>query len=192
MNKNEFMKQLAAGLKKLPKEEIGDILADYEEYFSCASKEGRGEQELCERLGDPKKLAKEYSVQKYIETAREHRSAKTMSKAFFSTAGLGLVNFLYVVFVVVIGYIVIASLYIAVCSVGLGGIAEFAISIVYYGSAGAVMAWLGIFTGVGLLALSILGFIGLIQLGRIFKKGNMSFLNGISEHIKWRDLNEQH
>jgi uncharacterized membrane protein len=190
MNKQEFMRQLAGGLNKLPKAEVDDILVDFEEYFSCASKEGRGEQELCERLGDPKKLAKEYSVQKYIETAQQEHSAKNVAKAVFSTAGLGIIDFLYVMFVMVTGYIVIASFYIAVCAVGLSAVALLAACIVFFGAMHMLLAWFGILTSIVLLGLSVLGFIGLIQLGKLFKKGNMRFLNIISERIKGGKNNE--
>jgi uncharacterized membrane protein len=190
MNKNDFMRQLADGLKKLPKDEVSDILSDFEEYFSCASKEGREEHELCERLGDPKKLAKEYTAQRFIENANEKRSAKTMTKAFFGAAGLGILNFLYVMFVVVVGYIVIASFYIAVCCIGLSGLAVVVCSIAFQGAAGIIAAWFGIFTGLALTALSVLAFIGLMQLGKLFRRGNMAFLNGTSEKIKRGNLNE--
>ena len=190
MNKQEFMRQLADGLKKLPKAEIGDILADFEEYFACAAKEGGSEQELCARLGDPKKLAKEYSVQKYIENANVNRSAKNMAKAFFSSAGLGIIDFLYVVFVVVTGYIVIASLYIAVCAIGLAAIAALGFSIAFFGMADVLIGCAGILVSISLLAMSVLGFIGLMQLGKLFKKGNMLFLNGNAERIKGEKNNE--
>ena len=184
MNKQMFMRQFTEGLKKLPKAEVEDILVDFEEYFSCATSEGRSEEELCTRLGDPKKLAREYSVQKYIENANRERSAKSMAKAFLSSAGLGIIDFMYVVFVVVTGYIGISVLYIAVCVIGLAAIASLAFTVVYFGSVGIIAGCLGVFTCVMLLGLSVLGFIGLMQVGKLFKKGNMLFLNGISERIK--------
>ncbi len=190
MNKQEFMRQLTEGLQRLPKAKADDILADIEEYFTCAAQEGRSEQELCERLGDPKKLAKEYSVQNYIKTAQQERSAKNVAKAVFSTAGLGIIDFLYVMFVVVTGYIILASFYISVCSLGLSAIAVIAASIVFSGSLGILAVWFAILIGIVLLGLSVLGFIGLMQLGKLFKKGNMKFLSTISERIKGGKNNE--
>ncbi len=184
MNRQAFMRQLTEGLEKLPKPEVDDILADIEEYFAYGAREGRGEEEMCERLGDPKKLAKEYSVQRYIEHAQQERSAKNMAKAFFSSAGLGIIDFLYVVFVVVTGYIVIGALYIAVCSVGIAGVAGLGFSIMNFGAAGMVTGFLGIFGSGLLIALGVMAFVGLLHLGRVFKKGNMRFLSGISERIK--------
>ena len=129
-------------------------------------------------------------MQKYIENANRERSAKNMAKAFFSSAGLGIIDFLYVVFVVVTGYIGISALYIAVCAIGLAAIASLVCSIVYFGTIGIIAACLGIFTSVLLLGLSVLAFIGLMQVGKLFRKGNMLFLNGISERIKGGKENE--
>jgi len=190
MNKQTFMRQLAEGLHKLPKAEVDDIMFDFEEYFACAAREGRTEEEMCERLGDPKKLAKEYTVKRYIEHATQERSAKNTARAILSSAGLGIIDFLYVVFVVVIGYIVLASLYIAACAIGLAGIAGLGFSIAYYAPAGLFLGWMGIFASGILIALGVLSFIGLMQLGKLFRKGNMLFLTSISERIKGGNNNE--
>jgi uncharacterized membrane protein len=190
MNKQTFMRELTEGLNKLPKAEVNDILLDIEEYFTCAAREGRTEQEMCERLGDPKKLAKEYSVQRYIERAQQEHSVKNTARAILSTAGLGIIDFLYVVFVVVTGYIVLSALYVAACSIGLAGFAGVGFCIAYFGTVGMFAGWAGIFGGGFLTALGVLGFIGLMQLGKLFRKGNMLFLSSISERIKGGKNNE--
>jgi uncharacterized membrane protein len=191
MTREVFLKQMAESLKRLPKADVDDIIADYEEYFAYGAGEGRSEQELCQRLGDPKKLAKEYSVQKYIEKAKEERTAGSMAKAFFSSAGLGVIDFLYVVFAVVTGYIALSALYIAVCAVAVAGVAAVVCCIAYMGMLGFLQGLFGIFAGGLLIALGILGFIGLMQTGRLFRRGNMLFLSRISERIKGGKSNEQ-
>ena len=123
MKKQEFMKTLSRHLGKLPKEDREDILADFEEYFSVAQRENESEEALCQRLGDPKKIAKEYYLQMTIEDANSKKSFKSMSRAFAASASMGIVNFFYVLCIVIVGYIVIAALYIAACSIGLSGIA---------------------------------------------------------------------
>lgn len=184
MNKSVFLKTLYGHLKKMSKAERDDTLADFEEYFECAARDGEDEVAICARLGDPKKIAKEYYAQKCIENANRDRSAKTMAKAFISSAGLGVINFLYVLFVVAVGYIVIALLYIADCAVGLAALAAFAWTLVFFATIGVLAGWFGIFAGLGLVFLSALGFIGLMQAARQFKKANMYFLNRISNGIK--------
>ena len=190
MNKSEFFKQLSGQLSKMPKTEKEDILQDFEEYFRCAEKDGADEASICARLGDPKKIAKEYIVQLRIEDANREKSFKHMSMAFAASAGLGIVNFLYVLFVVVIGYIVIASLYLAVCAVGISAVAAFIYTVVLNAAIGAIAMGLLLFTSIGLLSLSVLGFIGIMQLAKLFRKGNMAFLNKISSGMKRRKSDE--
>ena len=156
----------------------------------CRAEEGRSEEEMCERLGDPKKLAKEYSVQRYIQHAQQERSVKNMARAILSSAGLGIIDFLYVVFVVITGYAVLSGLYVATCSIGIAGLAGLGFSIAHFGTVGVMAAWLGIFASGFLIALGVLFFIGLMQLGKLFRKGNMLFLSGISERIKGGKTNE--
>ncbi|MBT3318748.1 MAG: DUF1700 domain-containing protein [Clostridia bacterium] len=177
MKKQEFMKKLSAHLKKMPKLDRDDILADFEEYFDAAQAENENEETLCERLGDPKKIAKEYYMQKYIEEANMQKSFKSMSRAFAASASLGIVNFFYVLCVVIVGYIVISALYIAICSIGLGAIAAFIAGIIFGGMYGPLALWLVLFGSVALLALSVLGFIGIMKLAKLFRKANMRFLN---------------
>lgn len=190
MNKKVFLKQLSGHLNKMPKEERDEIVSDFEEYFEFAEKESQQEEAICERLGDPKKIAKEYYTQKYIEEANKEKSFKTISRAIAASAGLGFANFLYVLCVVIIGYIVISTLYITVCSIGLSAIAAFVFSIVIGGSYGVFALWLALFTSVALIALSVLGFIGTMQIAKLFRRANMSFLNMTKRGIKRRPKDE--
>ena len=48
----------------------------------------------------------------------------------------------------------------------------------------------GLFVASDLMALGVLSFIGLMQLGKLFRKGNMLFLTSISERIKGGNNNE--
>jgi len=177
MNRQVFMRKLAGNLKKMPKEERADILSDFEEYFTYNMKDGEDEAAVCERLGDPKKIAREYYSQRMIEEANQSKSFKSMGRAVFASAGLSIVNFFYAICVVAVGYIVIASLYIAVVSVGLSGLAAVVMSIIFAGGFGAAAVGAGIASGIALAALGVLGFIGVMQLAKLFRRGNMAFLN---------------
>lgn len=192
MNRNEYLKQLSGHLAKMSKEEHDDIMADFNEYFECAAKEGRDEASVCERLGDPRKIAKEYFTQKMIEEANQSKTFKSMGRAVAASAGLGVANFFYAVCVVGVGYIVIASLYIAVCSVGIGAAATLVMSILSFGVFSALGAFLGIFAGIALAALAVLGFIGVMKLAGLFARGNMHFLNMTRRGIKGGLDNEQY
>lgn len=184
MNKNDFMKQLSGRLTKMTKEEHDEIMADFNEYFTCAAAEGSNEEEICNRLGDPRKIAKEYYSQKMIEEANTQKSFKSMGRAVSASMGLGIANFFYAVCVVAVGYIVIASLYITVCSIGLAGIGTMIGSAIWIGAVGPLAGLFGIFTGIMLISLSILGFIGIMKLAGLFAQGNMKFLNMTRTGIK--------
>ena len=80
-------------------------------------------------------------------------------------------------FVVVVGYIVLAALYITDVSIGISAIGALAGTVVFGGIIGPFAFWFFLFGSVGLIALSVLGFIGLMQFGKLFRKANMAFLN---------------
>ncbi len=183
MNKEQFLKQLGTHLKKLTTTERNDILSDIEEFFVYAAKEGEAEADIAARLGDPKKLAKEYLAQSHIASANEKRSPKNVFLAFMSAAGLGTVNALYAIFVVGVGYVIISAFYVAAVSIGLGGIAAMVAGTLALAGTG-VLVWLAIIGGIALICISILFFIGIINLSKMFHKGNMAFLNRISNKIK--------
>ncbi len=183
MNKNDFLRQLSGRLTKMTKEEHDEIMADFNEYFACAAAEGKSEEETCARLGDPKKIAKEYYSQKMIEEANAQKSFKSMGRAVAASMGLGIANFFYAICVVAVGYIVIASLYIAVCSVGLAGVVTFISSAILLGAL-PVAGFLGVFAGAMLISLSVLGFIGVMKSAGLFAQGNMKFLNMTRTGIK--------
>jgi hypothetical protein len=116
---------------------------------------------ICERLGEPKKLAKEYMAQSWIASANEKRSPKSMLKAFFYAAGLGTVNTLYAIFAVGVGYIVISAFYITAVSIALGGVAALVIGISTLFTGGALL-WLSIVVSIALVCIGILFFIGIM------------------------------
>ena len=183
MNKQQFLKELEMQLSRLPKAERDDILSDFVEYFECAAQEGQNEAVLCERLGDPRKLAKEYHAQSVIASANETRKLGSMMRAFVYSAGLGSVNFLYAVFVVGIGYILISVFYIAAVALAAGALVGLAGAVAYFRADTAAL-WLSVFTAVGLVAAGVLWFIGNMQLAKKFGRANMAFLNKISEKLR--------
>ncbi|MCY3025320.1 DUF1700 domain-containing protein [Aerococcus loyolae] len=60
MKKEEFIDLLRFYLHKLPNSVINDILSDYQEHFQIALNQGKSEEEICQELGSPKQIAKEY------------------------------------------------------------------------------------------------------------------------------------
>lgn len=184
MQKDEFLKKLSSYLKRMTKEELDEIMVEFTEHINYALAKGEDEEKIIERLGDPKKIAKEYRMQKMIEEANRLESFSSMFKAIFASAGLSIVNCLYSICVVAVGYIVIALLYIVVCSIFIGGFGGIVFSIVSSGAYESMVGWLGIFISLALVALSILGFIGTKKLVVVFRRANMQFLNMTRKSIK--------
>mgnify|MGYP004693035253 FL=1 len=60
MKKNQYFKELKKQLKLYTVKESEDILKDYEEHFIEALNDGKTEEEICESLGNPENIAKQY------------------------------------------------------------------------------------------------------------------------------------
>ena len=59
MKKKEFLEELESHLVGLDKEDVKEIIEDYEEHFKIGKKKKRKESEICKSLGDPRQIAKE-------------------------------------------------------------------------------------------------------------------------------------
>ena len=59
MTMNEYLSALAAGLSQLPEEERKKQIGYYEELFADMREEGLSDEEIAEKLGNPKKAAEE-------------------------------------------------------------------------------------------------------------------------------------
>jgi uncharacterized membrane protein len=126
----------------------------------------------------------------YIEEANQKKTFKSMSRAFAASASLGIVNFFYVLCVVIVGYIVISTLYITACSIGLSGIAVLIFTALFGLGYGALALFVLILVTLALIALGVLMLIGTMQLAKLFRKANMRFLNMTRKGIKGRSNNE--
>ena len=189
MNKEQYLKKLAANLSKLKVPNVEEILADIAEYFDCAMRDGESAEEICTRLGDPKKLAREYRAEHCIEQMHTKASPRSVAQAFLSSAALGTINFLYVLFVVAVGYIVIAAFYVASVGIALGGIAAMVAGIPLAALMGTGVVAVVVFVGIAVICAGILAFIGTMKLAGVFRRANMAFLNSISNRIR-REKNE--
>jgi len=96
MNKNIFFMELQHLLKKLPEEDIQDIMRDYEEYFLIGMKEGKTEDEIITKLGSPKQVAKEILANYQMDLLEKEPSPTNMLKATWAIIGLSLFNLIFV------------------------------------------------------------------------------------------------
>lgn len=95
MTRQQFLAQLRAGLAGLPAAAVADIAADYEAHFAEAEAAGRNEAEVAEALGDPGRLARELRAEAGVKAWRETRSPSTAAAAIIAVLGLGAVDLLF-------------------------------------------------------------------------------------------------
>ncbi|MBB5019678.1 putative membrane protein [Chitinivorax tropicus] len=92
MNKEQFLRALKRELSALPKADLGEIVADYEEYFHDGVASGRTEEEVANGLGDPKKIARELLAQVRIQAWQDNKSMGNLMRVVLAIAALGSLN----------------------------------------------------------------------------------------------------
>lgn len=192
MNRKGFLNELDMGLGRIPYSEKKEILSDYEEHFNVGLAEGKTEEEIIKKLGDPKKIAKEYSAEFLINRAVEKKSFSNIVSAVFAALGLGIAN-LIIVFPIWISIIaVVISLFVSSIAIALAGL------IVLIASPFVAMFPLlglgGFLSGLVILCLGILMMIGFFYLSKGIFKITISYLRSNVEMIsgrrfeKWKNL----
>ncbi|MBC5626518.1 DUF1700 domain-containing protein [Clostridium sp. NSJ-49] len=131
MTKGEFLYNLRSNLSILPKEEIENIIEDYSMHINELLDEGESLEQILNKLGDPKEIAKQYieeldyedSVKEYKNTEAQYRVNESNYEAKKVKSGnialfvfMQIVNFLFLAWVVF-------GVGVAVFSVGVSGIA---------------------------------------------------------------------
>lgn len=183
MTKDKWIEKLKRGLQGLSKDEINDIVADYNEYFYSAEEKGRTEEEVCESLGDPSKLAKQLKADCRIKTAQENMSIKNMLKAIFAILTLSVFNL-----VIMIGPIM--GVVGIIFGVGVAGIALLGAGIIsffgllIFGSSALAGLGFGLTLGIAFLLGLFLSSMGIIFIILDFWFGKWVF-NGLVKYFKF-------
>lgn len=94
MTRQAFMARLREGLRGLPPHVQADIVADYETHFNDGAAAGRSEADVAAALGDPSRLARELSAEFGLRRWEEERSASAGASAVFAVLGLGALDIL--------------------------------------------------------------------------------------------------
>jgi uncharacterized membrane protein len=94
MTRQAFMARLREGLRGLPPQTVADVVADYEAHFTDGEAAGRSEAEVAAALGDPERLAREIRAESTMTRWREERSPSTAASAVFAVLGLGAIDIL--------------------------------------------------------------------------------------------------
>lgn len=94
MTRQAFLARLREGLRGLPAQSVTDIVADYEAHFNDGEAAGRTEAEVAAALGDPDRLAREIRAESTMARWREERSPGAAAAAVFAVLGLGAIDIL--------------------------------------------------------------------------------------------------
>ena len=92
MTRQAFMARLREGLRGMPAQAQADILADYETHFAEGAAAGRTEAEVAAALGDPGRLAREVRAEAGLKRWEAERSASNAGAAIFAVLGLGAID----------------------------------------------------------------------------------------------------
>jgi uncharacterized membrane protein len=97
MNRDQFLSELAAALRGLPPDEVGEILADYRAHFDEGGAAGRSEREVAAALGHPKQLARELRAEAGLRRWEQRRTPANLVAAFLALCGLAAVDVIVLV-----------------------------------------------------------------------------------------------
>lgn len=94
MTRQAFMARLREGLAGLPAQTVADIVADYETHFADGAAAGRSEADVAAALGDPGRLARELRAEIGLKAWEENRNPSGAAAAVFAVLGLGAIDIL--------------------------------------------------------------------------------------------------
>jgi len=152
MTRDDFLKRLERGLAGAPADLRADVMSDYAAHFDAAAEEGRSETEVAEALGDPGRLARELKLEAGIRRWEEARSPSSAWGAVLAFLGLGAIDIIILLPILLSVIGVMIGLYAGVLGVFLGGAGIMVIGPISGFPGGAFTA---LFCGLGVMALAI-------------------------------------
>ena len=150
MTRQAFMARLREGLRGLPAQTQSDIVADYETHFAEGAAAGRSEEDVAAALGDPGRLARELRAEAGLKRWEEERNASSAGAAVFAVLGLGAIDIMVLLPILMGVAGAIIGVGVAVIAVFIGGGALFAagpFADVPGGPAAAMLGGLGMMAG---------------------------------------------
>jgi len=175
MTREAFIARLWAGLKGMPPKAAAEIVADYDAHFAEGAAEGRTETEIAAALGDPDRLARELRAEAGVKQWETRRSPEAAAVAVFAVLGLGAIDIIFLLPIVIAIVSVLFGLIIAAVGVFVAGGVVFAVGPFAQLPGGPVVALLaglgmmaGAVAGGALLTLASIGFTNvLVWYGRL-------------------------
>ena len=151
MNRQAFIDRLRLGLSGLPPAAIQDAVADYETHFAEGVAAGRTEEEVAQSLGDPSRLARELRAEVGLKKWEEQRNPTSAAGAIFAVLGLGAIDILILLPILMTVGGVLFGLIVAAIGVFVAGGVVFAAG-PFLGPPGGPVA--ALLAGIGLMALA--------------------------------------
>ena len=152
MTRQAFMARLLEGLRGLPPTTQADIVADYNNHFAEGAAAGRSEADVAASLGDPGRLARELRAEIGLRRWEEQRSPAAGASAVFAVLGLGAIDILILLPILMGVGSAIFGVGVAVLALFFAGgvvfaAGPFAVTGVPGGTAAAILAGIGLMTG---------------------------------------------
>lgn len=94
MTREGFLMRLRDGLRGIPTAARDEILTDYASHFADGAEAGRSEEEVAAALGDPSRLARELKAEVGLKRWEQERSPGAAAGAVFAVLGLGAIDIL--------------------------------------------------------------------------------------------------
>lgn len=88
MTRAEFLRELDRGLRALPAAARDEILADYQRYFVDGTAAGRGEAEVAQSLGNPRRLSAELRLDHEVKKWQAGGGARSSWRALKGVSAL--------------------------------------------------------------------------------------------------------
>ena len=177
MKKAKFLKDLKEELDSLPKDEIDDIISDYEEYFTLGKKKKRKEEDIAKALGSPKHLAKQLKAEYHVKKAQKEKTIKNTANAALAVTGVALFNIIVVMGPFIGFAAVIVSLYIAALAIIFSGMATIAGGVLVSVHVNVLLGIATSFAGATLGAFGIMFGIGTWYLSKLFIRITIKYLS---------------
>jgi uncharacterized membrane protein len=149
MTRQAFLARLREGLRGLPPQAVADIISDYETHFADGEAAGRTEAEVAAALGSPERLARELRAETTVNRWREERSPSSAAAAVFAVLGLGAIDILFLLPILIGVVSALIGIGVAVIAAFFAGAFAFAAGPFLDPPGGPAVALLG---GIGIMA----------------------------------------
>ena len=154
MTREAFIERLRQGLAGIPEQSRAEIIADYQAHFADGLAAGRSEADIAAKLGDPDRLARELRAESGLKRWEESRSPEAGAAAVFAVLGLGAIDLIFLLPILVGVVSVICALAIAAIVGFVAGAVVFAAGPFAHAPGGVAAAML---VGLGIMAGSVFG-----------------------------------